>query len=84
MKLSPAPLNLDAIFETDMAEGLKATGFAGLGLAFLSASSLKKELKSKRVLRAAAAGVCELAMDVRIYRERPEMARHIEPGAQAL
>ena len=35
-------------------------------------------------MRAAAPGVCELSMEVRIYRERPEVARHIKPGAQAL
>ncbi len=83
-KLSPAPLNLDAIYETDMAEGLKAMALEGHGLAFLPGSSVKKELKSKRLVRAAAPGECELAMEVRIYRERPEMARHTKPGAQAL
>ena len=83
-KLSPAPLNLDPIYETDMAEGLKAMALEGHGLAFLPGSSVKKELKSKRLVRAAAPGSCELAMEVRIYRERPEMARHTKPGAQAL
>ena len=34
--------------------------------------------------RAAPAGAHELTMDIRIYRERPEMARHTKPGAQAL
>ena len=84
VKLSPAPLHLDAIYETDMAEGLKAMALEGHGLAFLPGSSVKKELKSKRLVRAAAAGACELAMEVRIYRERPEMARYSKPGAQAL
>ncbi|WP_280154437.1 LysR substrate-binding domain-containing protein [Piscinibacter sp. XHJ-5] len=84
VKLSPSPLNLDPIYETDMAEGLKAMALEGHGLAFLPGSSVKKELKSKRLVRAAASGQCELAMEVRIYRERPEMARHIKPGAQAL
>ena len=83
-KLSPAPLNLDPIYETDMAEGLKAMALEGHGLAFLPGSSVKKELKSKRLVRASAAGSFELAMEVRIYRERPEMARHTKPGAQAL
>ena len=83
-KLSPAPLNLDPIYETDMAEGLKAMALEGHGLAFLPGSSVKKELKSKRLVRAAAPGQCEVAMEVRIYRERPEMARHTKPGAQAL
>ena len=83
-KLAPAPLNLDAIYETDMAEGLKAMALEGHGLAFLPASSVKKELKSKRLLRASAPGEHELTMEVRIYRERPETARHSKPGALAL
>ena len=83
-KLSATPLMLDPIYETDMAEGLKAMALEGHGLAFLPGSSVKKELKSKRLVRAAAPGQCEVAMEVRIYRERPEMARHTKPGAQAL
>jgi DNA-binding transcriptional LysR family regulator len=84
VKLSPVPLNLDPIYETDMAEGLKAMALEGHGLAFLPGSSVKKELKRRQLVRAAAPDQCELAMEVRIYRERPEMTRHIKPGAQAL
>ena len=83
-KLSPEPLQLDPVYETDMAEVLKAMAIEGHGLAFLPASSVKKELKSKRLARAAPAGAHELTMDIRIYRERPEMARHNKPGALAL
>jgi DNA-binding transcriptional LysR family regulator len=83
-QLAPEPLRLDPIYETDMAEVLKAMALEGHGLAFLPASSVKKELKSKRLVRAAPAGVHELTMDIRIYRERPEMARHSKPGALAL
>ena len=83
-KLSAEPLPLEPIYETDMAEGLKAMAIEGHGLAFLPASSVKKELKSKRLVRAAQPGVHELTMEIRIYRERPEMARHSKPGAQAL
>ena len=83
-KLAAAPLRLEPIYETDMAEGLKAMALEGHGLAFLPASSVKKELKSKRLVRAAEPGQHELTMEVRIYRERPEMARHTKPGAQAL
>ena len=79
-----AALKLDPIYETDMAEGLKAMALEGHGLAFLPGSSVKKELKSKRLVRASAEGDLDLAMDVRIYRERPEVARHPKPGAQAL
>jgi DNA-binding transcriptional LysR family regulator len=83
-KLAPDGLNLDAIYETDMAEGLKAMALEGHGIAFLPASAVKKELKSKRLVRAAPPGSHELTMDIRIYRERPELARHGKPGAQAL
>ena len=84
VKQSPVALNLDAIFETDMAEGLKAMALEGHGLAFLPASSVKKEIKSKRLVRATALGAWELTIEVRIYRERPEMSRHSKPVAQAL
>ena len=83
-KLSPEPLHLEPIYETDMAEGLKAMAVEGHGLAFLPASSVKKEFKSKRLVRAAPPGAHQLTMDIRIYRERPEFARHSKPGALAL
>lgn len=83
-KQAAEPLHLEPLYETDMAEGLKAMAIEGHGLAFLPASSVKKELKSKRLVRAAPAGTYELEMDIRIYRERPEMARHSKPGALAL
>jgi hypothetical protein len=74
-------LNLDPIYETDMAEGLKAMALEGHGLAFLPASSVRKELKAKRLVRAAT-GQHELTMEVRIYRERPERgASHQGRGA---
>ena len=81
---SPA-LALEPVYETDMAEGLKAMALEGHGLAFLPASSVKKELKNRRLVRAAPAGEHELTMEVRIYRERPEVARHpAKAGVQAL
>jgi len=86
VKLAPAPLQLDAIYETDMAEGLKAMALEGHGLAFLPVSSVKKELRSRRLVRASAPDTLELTMDVRIYRELPDMSRppSHKPAAQAL
>jgi DNA-binding transcriptional LysR family regulator len=75
---------VDPIYETDMAEGLKAMALEGHGVAFLPASSVRKDLRAKRLVPAAAADGFELTMDVRIYRERPGAARHTKPGAQAL
>jgi DNA-binding transcriptional LysR family regulator len=83
-KRADAPLALEPIYETDMAEGLKAMALEGHGVAFLPASSVKKELRSKRLVRAAPAGTLELTMEVRLYRERPELARHRKAGALAL
>jgi DNA-binding transcriptional LysR family regulator len=83
-KLASVPLRLEPVYETDMAEGLKAMALEGHGLAFLPASSVRKELKARRLLRASGPGEHELTMEVRIYRERPDLARHNKPGALAL
>ena len=84
IKLADVPLILEPIDETDMAEGLKAMALEGHGIAFLPLSSVKKELKCRRLVRASAPGLHELTMEVRIYRERPELARHNKVGALAL
>jgi DNA-binding transcriptional LysR family regulator len=84
LKQAGAPAALDPIYETDMAEGLKAMALEGHGLAFLPVSSVRQELKARRLVPAAPSGSFELTMDVRIYREKPEMARHSKAGAQAL
>ena len=84
LKAAPQPLALDAVYETDMAEGLKAMALEGHGLAFLPASSVQKELRAGTLMPAAPAGSFELTMEVRIYRERIEVARHAKAGAVAL
>jgi len=81
MPVAPA---LETTYETDMAEGLKAMALEGHGLAFLPVSSVRQELKSQRLVAAAPPGVGELTMEVRLYRERSEVARHVKPAAQAL
>jgi LysR family transcriptional regulator, hypochlorite-specific transcription factor HypT len=84
LKEAREPLFLEPIYETDMAEGLKAMALEGHGLAFLPHSSVAKELAAKRLVPAAPGTGLELTMEVRIYRERPETARHTKPGVQAL
>jgi len=84
VKEAEAPLQLDAIYETDMAEGLKAMALEGHGLAFLPASSVAKELDARRIARAAPEGEYELSMELRMYRERPELSRRNKPAALAL
>jgi len=89
LKSTPVPPLLDTIYETDMAEGLKAMALEGHGVAFLPSSSVKKELRARRLVSAAplqddSNHAYEVTMEVRMYRERPELARHSKPGAQAL
>ncbi|TDM05440.1 MAG: LysR family transcriptional regulator [Ideonella sp. MAG2] len=52
IKHAATPPHLDPIYETDMAEGLKAMALEGHGLAFLPASSVRKELRAKRLVAA--------------------------------
>lgn len=84
LKQAAPPARLDPVYETDMAEGLKAMALEGHGLAFLPASAVRKEVKSRRLVAAADDAAYELSMEVRLYRERPELSRHAKPGAQAL
>jgi DNA-binding transcriptional LysR family regulator len=84
LKQVPTPLNLEPVYETDMAEALKAMAIEGHGLAFLPTSSVDADLKAQRLVLAAPAGQFELTMELRIYRERPEAARHVKPGALSL
>ena len=89
LKSTPVLPQLDTVYETDMAEGLKAMALEGHGIAFLPSSSVRKELRARRLVSAAplhddTGHAWEVTMEVRIYRERPELARHPKPGAQAL
>ena len=49
---SPEPLLLDRVYETDMAESVKAMVLAGHGVAFLPRSLVKKELRSHKLVPA--------------------------------
>ena len=69
VKQSATPVHLDRIYETDMAEGLKAMALEGHGVAFLPASSVRKDVQAKKLVSAGEG--LEAALDIRIYRERP-------------
>lgn len=84
LRQAVAPPLLDPIYETDMAEGLKAMALEGQGLAFLPHSSVRKELRTRRLVPAADPGAWSLTMDMRLYRERPHAARQGKPAVQAL
>jgi DNA-binding transcriptional LysR family regulator len=73
LKQAGTTIHLDRVYETDMAEGLKAMALEGHGLAFLPHSAVRNELRSGRLVSAAppALGGLQITMDVRLYREKP-------------
>lgn len=85
VKHAPQAPQFDLVYETDMAESLKVMALHGHGLAFLPASSVSLDAaRSSQLVRASDSEGWTLNMEVRIYRERPEVARITKPGAAAL
>ena len=82
LKRASVPIHLDRVYETDMAEGLKAMALEGHGIAFLPASAVKKELKNKKLVSAGTD--MDMTMDLRAYRERPTSKNAGKNHAQAL
>ena len=86
LKQSGTAIHLERVYETDMAEGLKAMALEGHGVAFLPFSAVKKELRTGKLVSAAPAGVTDLqmVMEVRAYREKPSRKESAKSVAQAL
>ncbi|MBC7445547.1 MAG: LysR family transcriptional regulator [Polaromonas sp.] len=82
LKQSATAIHLDRVYETDMAEGLKAMALEGHGIAFLPLSAVKKELRAKKLVSAGSSLL--MTMDVRIYRERPTAKNAGKSHTQAL
>lgn len=82
LKASAAPIHFDRVYETDMAEGLKAMALEGHGIAFLPYSAVKKDLRAKKLVSALPPGLSSLqiTMEVRLYRERPSAREPGKPG----
>ena len=86
LKQAGTAIHLDRVYETDMAEGLKAMALEGHGVAFLPYSAVKKELRSRKLLSAAPPDVQDLqmVMEVRAYREKPSRKEPAKGLAQSL
>ncbi|MCB1987756.1 MAG: LysR family transcriptional regulator, partial [Burkholderiaceae bacterium] len=86
LKQSGTAIHLSRVYETDMAEGLKAMALEGQGVAFLPHSAVKKDLRARRLVSAVPPGLQDLqmVMDVRAYRERPTGKDEPKGTAQAL
>lgn len=73
LREAPTQMHFELVYETDMAEGLKAMALEGHGVAFLPHSAVKKDLRSKKLVSALPEGAVgmQIPMEVRAYRERP-------------
>jgi LysR family transcriptional regulator, hypochlorite-specific transcription factor HypT len=78
LKQAPAAVHLDRVYETDMAEGLKAMAREGHGVAFLPLSAVQKDIQSGKLVSAGAG--LDMTLDIRIYRERPGVRLHERGG----
>jgi LysR family transcriptional regulator, hypochlorite-specific transcription factor HypT len=73
---APQRLYLDRLYETDMAEGLKAMALAGHGVAFLPHSAVEdavaagKLIRLDRATRGTPEGQLTLTMEIRLYRDK--------------
>jgi DNA-binding transcriptional LysR family regulator len=73
---APGRLYLDQLYETDMAEGLKAMALAGHGIAFLPHSAVEdavaegKLIRLDRAVRGTPEGQFTLTMEIRLYRDK--------------
>jgi LysR family transcriptional regulator, hypochlorite-specific transcription factor HypT len=86
LKESNTAIHLARVYETDMAEGLKAMAVEGHGVAFLPRSAVQKDVKAGRLVSAIPDGSdqWQLSMDVRAYRETPTDIVLPVDAAQAL
>ncbi len=86
LKQSKTAIHLDRVYETDMAEGLKAMALEGHGIAFLPYSAVKKDLRAKRLVSAIPPDMdgLNMTMDLRAYREKPSGKEAQKGAAQAL
>lgn len=73
LKTSATPIHLDRVYETDMAEGLKAMALEGHGIAFLPYSAIRKEVRERKLVSALPPEIdtLDVTMEIRAYRETP-------------
>lgn len=67
-------VHLNRVYETDMAESLKAMALEGHGVAFLPLSSVQKDVREKKLvqLRLPNGPSLEVVMEIRAYRQKPQ------------
>ena len=86
LRQARSPVHLDRVYETDMAEGLKAMALEGHGLAFLPSSAVSKEVQAGLLVKASGAAdvLPEAAMQIRAYRAKTGGRSAAKRSLQAL
>ena len=87
LRQAGSPAHLDRVYETDMAEGLKAMALEGHGIAFLPHSAVRAEMRAHKLVSAAPPNEPDswsMVMDVRAYREKPSRREPRKGLTQAL
>lgn len=80
-------IHLNRVYETDMAEGLKAMALEGHGLAFLPHSAVRQEVETNRLGCVALAKhphALEATLELRAYRDKPQPLRANRSGVDKL
>ena len=82
LKQSGTAIHFDRVYETDMAEGLKAMALEGHGVAFLPFSAVQKDVQAKKLVSAVPPDMqgLQITMEVRAYRERLNGKESAKPG----
>ena len=86
LKEAAEAVHRERVYETDMAEGLKAMALEGHGIAFLPHSAVEKDLRARKLVDPGSgefAGL-QIAMELRAYRARPSGKQPAKGTAQAL
>ena len=84
LRQAHTPVHLDRVYETDMAEGLKAMALEGHGLAFLPSSAVAKEVRAGQLVKAegTACVLPDVSLQIRAYRAksgfRTSAKRHVQ------
>lgn len=82
-----AAIHLNRVYETDMAESLKAMALEGHGVAFLPYSAVHKEVAAQKLSRLhlpKKAHALEATLEIRAYREKPQQFRPTNSTTEAL
>ena len=82
LKQARTPVHLDKVYETDMAEGLKAMALEGHGLAFLPQSAVTQEVARGQLLSAGTG--LSVGLQVRLYRAKAKGQSKAKAEALAL